>query len=601
MGIHRGGYDAFTYDITKALKKGGGEQEIVVSVWDPTDNGDQPRGKQTVKPHGIWYTSTTGIWQTVWLEPVSETHIDDLKIVPDVDGKCVRVTPTVKGGSEQVTVKVMAGGKEIATKSGAAGSEIVLPVEDAHLWSPSDPYLYDLQVSAGDDSVKSYFGMRKVEVKKDEKGLPRILLNGKAVFEVGMLDQGFWPDGLYTPPSDEAMKFDIVEQKKLGFNLIRKHIKFEPARWYYWTDKLGMLVWQDMPSGNNKTDKSKEEYERELKRLIETHWNHPSIIMWVVFNEGWGQYDTVRVTEIAKQLDPTRLANNASGWTDAGAGDVVDMHLYPGPGIPKGDGKRAAVLGEFGGLGLLVPGHQWWDKHFNYSAQSSPEELVEQYTRLLSRAWQLRDEGLNALIYTQTTDVEGENNGLMTYDRILKADAEKLRLATTGEGPRIETVTIAPTAMDAAVEWHYTTDKPASDEWTSAGFDDSGWKVGAAGFGTGPRPVGKIRTEWKSSDIWARREIELPSDVKPEDLRVALQHDDGCEVYLNGELAVRRRNSDSSYEEQPIRKEALATLKMGGKNVLAVHCKNDGGEAYIDAGIVRLVERSDVRARDGAK
>lgn len=598
VGQHRGGYDAFSLDITDALKKGDAEQEVVLTVWDPSDFGDQPRGKQMAKPHGIWYTPSTGIWQTVWIEPVARAHVEDLKIVPDVDGKSVRVTPTVTGGGD-VKVRVLSGGKVLAEKSGAAGGEIVLPVADAHLWSPEDPFLYDLDVSAGEDSVKSYFGMRKVEVAKDEKGVNRIMLNGKPVFEVGMLDQGFWPDGLYTAPTEEAMRFDIEQQKKLGFNLIRKHVKVEPATWYYWTDKLGMLVWQDMPSANNKTDKSKEQYEAELKRLIETHWNHPSIVMWVVFNEGWGQYDTPRVTELAKKLDPTRLVNNASGWTDAGAGDVVDMHLYPGPGCPKADGKRAAVLGEFGGLGLVLPGHEWWEKHFSYAGQSSPDELAEQYTRLLSRAWQLKESaGLCAAVYTQTTDVEGEINGLMTYDRVLKTDAEKLRLANTGQGPLIETVTVVPSAQDGTPEWRYTTERPASEDWASAGFDDKAWKTGPAGFGTGDVPNGVIRTKWETPDIWARREIELPAGVKPNDLKLWLHHDDGCEVYLNGVLASRRRHSVEGYEEQPISKEAQATIKPGGKNVLAVHCKNDGGRGYADVGVVRLIEKPNPAARE---
>lgn len=615
VGTHRGGYDPFSFDVTDALKPEG-EQEVVVGVYDPTDAGDQPRGKQVKEPRGIFYTPTTGIWQTVWLEPVPRTYIPSIKVVPDVDGKCVRVTTPLENGNDNLTinVRVLSGGKTVGLKGGHRGEEIVVPLEDARLWSPEDPFLYDLRVSVGKDldAVRSYFGMRKVEVAKDAKGTPRILLNGKDVFQVGMLDQGFWPDGLYTAPTDEALRFDIQVQKDLGFNLIRKHVKVEPARWYYWCDKLGVLVWQDMPHGNNRTDESKKQYELELTRMIESFGNHPSIIMWVVFNEAWGQYDTARVTKLAEDLDPTRLVNNASGWTDAGVGDVVDAHVYPGPGMPTADGRRAAVLGEFGGLGLAMPGHLWWERNFSYSGQESPEELVRQYTRLLGRAWQFREsEGLCAAVYTQTTDVEGEINGLMTYDRVLKADAAALRKANLGQTPQIEVQTLVPSAQQEAAVWRYTFTAPAGattqplttqsssttqlpaegGAWTKPGFDDEGWKQGPGGFGTEGTPGAVVRTNWSTSDVWLRREVELPADVDARDLNLWLHHDEDCEVYINGVLAARKRRYRTEYQETPIRPDAAAALRPGAKNTIAVHCRNTIGGQYVDVGIVRVTER----------
>jgi hypothetical protein len=595
MGTHRGGYDPFSYDVTDALKEGG-ENELVVSVFDPSDAGDQPRGKQVREPRGIWYTPTTGIWQTVWLEPVPQGYVKEVKIVPDVDAKNVRVTADAQG---EVKIRVLKEGRVVAEGSGQGGKEIVAKVDAPRLWSHEDPFLYDLEVTAGKDAVKSYFGMRKVEVGKDDKGVTRILLNGKPVFQVGMLDQGFWPDGLYTAPTDEALRYDIEIQKKLGFNMIRKHVKVEPARWYYWTDKLGMLVWQDMPSAGNKGDEKKEgesktQFERELTRMIKTHWNHPSIIMWVVFNEAWGQYETPRITKMTKDLDSTRLASNASGWTDMGVGDIIDMHNYPGPGAPKWEEKRAAVLGEFGGLGLPIKGKEWKGvKEFSYAGQGSVDELVEQYTRLLSKCWQLREtDGLSAVVYTQTTDVEGEINGLLTYDReMIKGDVEKYRIANTGQGPYIETQVVVPSAEKRAIEWRYTTEKPG-DDWAKEGFDDSAWKRGPAGFGTGNVPAGEIRTKWETPDLWMRREIEIPAGVDAKDLKLWLHHDDGCEVYLNGALAKARRNSVAGYEEQPLNKEAAAALKPG-KNVLAIHGNNKGGHAFLDAGMLRVIERKD--------
>ena len=344
LGVHRGGYDDFTFDITDALKPDG-KQDIAVEVFDPTDNGGQPHGKQVLRPDHYNYTSTSGIWQTVWLEPVTENHIAGLHMVPDIDAGCLHLTVDGKGTVEAVATDE---GKEIARASGPAGSELKLAIPNPKLWSPDTPHLYDLSVTlkSGDkviDAVTSYFGMRKIALGNDEKGVLRIMLNGSFVFQVGPLDQGFWPDGIYTAPTDEALRFDVAETKRLGFNCVRKHVKVEPDRWYYWCDKIGLLVWQDMPSGKNTTDEDKKQFEVELRRMIEGRGQHPSIIMWVLFNEGWGQFDTERLTKVIKDMDPSRLVDSASGWRGKNCGDVNDGHGYVGPGGGKPWGGR---LGE---------------------------------------------------------------------------------------------------------------------------------------------------------------------------------------------------------------------------------------------------------------
>ena len=610
LGTHRGGYDAFSFDITDALKPGA-EQELIVKVFDPTDQGNQPRGKQVLKPHGIWYTPSTGIWQTVWLEPVRPAHIESLKIVPDVDGGKVRVAVRCKGVGDQHRVQLSvedpstqrptsqgARVEVVAGRVGRPGEVVELPIPDAKLWSPDRPFLYNLQVrllsqapaaqNAGEvlDTVAGYFGMRKIDLAKDKDGVLRLRLNGEFLFQIGPLDQGFWPDGLYTAPTDEALRYDIEVTRRLGFNMARKHVKIEPARWYYWCDKLGLLVWQDMPSGNNATPESKRQFEQELVRLVEGFGNHPSIIMWVVFNEGWGQHDTERYVERVKKLDPSRLVNNASGWTDKKVGDVHDIHAYPGPAAPEPEPGRAGVLGEFGGLGLGVDGHTWTQKTWGYRGTASSEELTHQYVRLLRNVWMLQQSrGLSAAVYTQTTDVETECNGLMTYDRaVVKVDAEKVAAANRGRVPKLELV--VPTSQGQGLVWRYTFDKPA-DDWFQPGFDDSAWKEGPGGFGTAGTPGAIVRTEWKSPDIWLRRTFEMP-ETKGGDLALLVHHDEDVEIYINGVLAARAKNFTTNYEDLPLTPEGRAALKPG-KNLMAVHCRQTRGGQYIDLGLTRLV------------
>jgi hypothetical protein len=395
---------------------------------------------------------------------------------------------------------------------------------------------------------------------------------------------------LYTPATDEAMRYDIEMTKKLGMNMARKHVKIESDRWYYWCDKLGLLVWQDMAAGDNKTPESKQQFELELARLIDGRYNHPSIIMWVVFNEGWGQYDTERLTEWTKQRDPSRLVNNASGWTDKKVGDVIDMHNYPGPGSPKPEEKRAAVLGEFGGLGLAVEGHTWSSQSWGYKGMGNKERLTNEYSRLLVNAYKLKDDpGLCAVVYTQTSDVETECNGLLTYDReMVKGDLDRLTAANLGKGtfePEPEPVYVVPTSQKKAVTWKYTAEKPA-DGWFKPEFDAAGWKEGPGGFGSPGTPGAVIGTEWRTPVIWLRREFEMPAG-QFKNLSLFVHHDEDVEIYINGVLAARKSGFTTDYETVDIRPAGKQALKEG-KNVMAVHCRQTGGGQFVDVGIVEV-------------
>jgi hypothetical protein len=583
IGEHRGCYDPFSFDITDALKPSG-EQELVVKVFDPSDKGSQPRGKQSLKPEGCFYTTVTGIWQTVWLEPVPKTmHIARLKMVTDIDNSSLRLSGTVDGAEDQAVEAVVLDGKtEVARAKGTLKSEIKIdiPKDKLKLWSPEDPFLYDLTVSVkqGDkvvDKVESYFGMRKIDLGKDDRGVLRMRLNGKAYFQAGLLDQGFWPDGIYTAPTDEALRFDMI----------RKHIKVEPARWYYWCDKLGIVVWQDMPSGNTPKPEAKPQFHTELKQMIDGLYNHPSIIVWVVFNESWGQHDTESYVADVRKWDPSRLINNASGWVDKKVGDLNDIHVYPGPACPDPDPNRAVVLGEFGGLGLTVKGHTWTKEAWGYREMKDREELTARYCNLLRKAYELeRSQGLSAIVYTQTTDVETECNGLFTYDReIMKLDPKKVTAANRGNGPKIKT--ILATSQKEPQDWQYTFDKPA-DDWYQPQFDAAGWKSGPGGFGTAGTPGAVVRTEWKSGDVWLRREVEI-GKISPENLLLLIHHDEDAEVYINGVLATKLSGFTTDYEDSSIDAAARAAIKSG-KNVIAIHCKNTAGGQYIDLGLLEL-------------
>jgi hypothetical protein len=617
VGKHRGGYDPFQLDITAALK-GTGDQELVVAVWDPTDKGPQPRGKQVTRPGGIYYTPVTGIWQTVWLEPLPKAHIRSLKIVPDVDRGRAQITVESEGtrAGHQVVVRVTglsAGEKkaqiERLVETGQPGRSITLAVGAKHLWSPDAPWLYEIEVTLTDgaalgetaDQVAGYFGMRKASLGKDDKGVTRVFFNNEPLFMFGPLDQGFWPDGIYTAPTDEALRWDIELTRSLGFNMCRKHVKVEPARWYYWCDRLGLLVWQDMPSGDasvapgrgeiTRRPAAAEQFERELKAMIDGLHNHPSIVMWVVFNEGWGQYDTVRLTEWVKSYDPTRLANCASGWNDFPAGDVIDVHSYPGPGSPQPTADRAAVLGEYGGLGLPVEGHTLLSKdNWGYRSFTDAESLTTAYLDLVSGLrWLTGEPGLSAAVYTQTTDVETEVNGLVTYDReVLKMDRERIAAANRRvylPPPKVRT--LVADSRESAQTWRYTTREPAKG-WAEANFDDSSWQSGPGGFGTKETPGTMVRTEWSSPEIWIRRRVELAAG-KLANPQLVIHHDEDADVYINGVLAAKVAGYTTRYVGLPIRPEARKALRAG-RNVIAVHCKQTGGGQYIDVGLADVVE-----------
>jgi len=594
-GTHRGGYDAFTFDITEALQPDG-PQELVVAILDAT-GGIQPKGKQTCGSLAalgtLGYTCSSGIWQTVWLEPVPLAYVESLLIDPDVDAGLVRVM--VKGAGQwrkppTAEVVVRAGGRKIGSARAIVDSTAEVKIPDATLWSPDAPFLYDLSVKLGSDEVESYFGMRKIALGKDEQGFVRILLNGKPVFQVGPLDQGYWPDGLYTAPTDEALRYDLELTRKLGMNATRKHVKIEPARWYYWCDKLGVLVWQDMPSsGDTKSPEGQKQFEAELKAMVAGLRNHPSVVMWVIFNEGWGQYDTERLTDLVKQADPTRLVNSASGGKIYPlVGDIIDDHGYWIPRALKQDGRRAVVVGEFGGRALVIPGHVITEKVFGHpggTCLASPWELTRHYIALLRHVHEEREKnGLCAAIYTQLSDIEAECNGFVTYDRaVVKMDASEVAAANRGQlPPPTEFRVLSPLGQgrDAKepVLWRITLERPP-DDWLKPDFGDSAWQQAPAGFGKG-----NWRTQWTTPDLWMRREFTLgPNKLKAPELIV--HHDRHVEIYLNGVLASRINGYSIEPQEFEIRPEAVASLKPG-RNVLAVRAsKGDGGQ-YIDVGLV---------------
>jgi hypothetical protein len=453
VAVHEGGYTAFTADITDAVRPGVA-QELEVAVEDRNEANPYPVGKQRNDPEGILYTGASGIWQTVWLEPVPEAHVARLDVTPHVDSGSFTVTART-GGVEDERVEVVAtdpDGQEVGRAIGPADAGVRVPVAHPRLWTPDDPFLYNLRVRLIDaggrtvDEVGSYAGLRSIGLVKDDHGRPRMALNGRILFQHGPLDQGYWPDGIYTAPTDEALRFDLEQTKRLGFNMVRKHVKVEPERWYYWADRLGLLVWQDMPSlpidlddqpGSNPPpgDAAKARYEAELAEMIDQLRSVTSIVAWVPFNEGWGEFDTARIADAVRRRDPTRLVDANSGVNccyslpDSGAGNIYDDHTYVGPGKPTVTDDRAVVDGEYGGLGLIEQGHLWPGEPQAYEMTSSRQELTRRYSEVSRElAEVVRNNGLSAAIYTQTTDVENEVNGFFTYDReVLKPDPDTVR------------------------------------------------------------------------------------------------------------------------------------------------------------------------------
>ncbi len=461
LGMHQGGYLPFQFELTRYLQEG--ENELILAVWDPTDTHWQARGKQVLQPKGIWYTAVSGIWQTVWLEAVPETYLAGLKITPDLDSGSVLVEVQLDGPQAEslpIRIQVLDHDRPAASGEVLTGQVLRLAIPVAHSWSPDDPYLYNLIVEAGSDRAESYFGMRKFSLGNDSQGQARLCLNNQPLFQYGPLDQGYWPDGLYTPPSEAAMRYDLEQIKALGCNMLRKHVKVEPARYYYDCDRLGLIVWQDMPNGakpvgdlpslwanlfgarrkdhnyrraGREDPDARQDFRRELQELIDYLYNFTCIGMWVPFNEGWGQFDAKATAEWLSDYDPTRPVDHASGWYDQGGGDCKSLHVYfKALPVVKPEAKRAVVLSEFGGYALKLEGHLWNPvAEFGYRKFASQEALTEAYLELLQKQlepWVAA--GLSAAIYTQTTDVEIEVNGYLSYDRgVEKMDFTQVRAA----------------------------------------------------------------------------------------------------------------------------------------------------------------------------
>lgn len=460
VGSHSGGFTPFSFDVTKALKKG--ENKLSVRVWDPSDTVHNPVGKQRLNPEGIWYTAVSGIWQTVWLEPVAKSnHIESVLTDCDLTRGLLYIDTACANDNGTLTIEVKDGQALVCKANVLCGTRAVLPIKDAKLWSPNSPHLYDLNITLTEngkvvDSVNSYAAMRKFSKERDELGHLRMTLNGAPIFMYGPLDQGWWPDGLYTAPTDEALLYDVVLTKELGFNTIRKHIKVEPARWYYHCDREGIIVWQDMPclalyKGNTSrggmwarnhigggsdspaTREEKNNYYKEWAEIMDALRFFPSIGVWVPFNEAWAQFDTEKVAEWTAAYDNTRLINAASGGNLRLCGDILDIHNYPAPDMPFHRSDYVVVLGEYGGIGYPIKDHLWWNKrNWGYIQFNNTDEVTEEYIKYANMLKDYIPQGMAAAIYTQTTDVEGEVNGFVTYDRkVLKMDKAKVNAINT--------------------------------------------------------------------------------------------------------------------------------------------------------------------------
>ncbi len=615
IGTHTGGFTPFSFDITSALKAG--ENELLVRVDDATE-GFQLRGKQKLANEGIWYTRVSGIWQTVWLEHVNERYFRDLDFSYDTPSNVLRVSPKISVPATNGTtrVKVSIGGKEVV--SGSGSPDVTLKIPDPKLWSPTTPSLYDITVELLDDkgtildSVTSYTALREFGKVKDANGNWRFTLNGKSIFHWGPLDQGWWPDGLLTPPSEEAMNSDIDYLKAAGFNMIRKHIKIEPRRYYYHCDKIGMLMWQDQvsmgygpqtePKGSNPQwtrmapnpqdgvwpDEAHAQFVTEYKRMVDHLRDEPCIAVWSPFNEAWGQHRTMEVGKMAMEYDKTRPLNIASGGNFWPIGDIADEHRYPDPGFPFED-KRfndyVKVVGEFGGHGMPIEGHLWNNSKANWGYGGLPKDLnewKERFARSVHVLSGLRKRGVCAGVYTQTTDVEVEINGLLTYDRVPKVEPSFVRplsemLLNTRDVVKI--TELAPSSEKQGQDWRYSTAKPAPD-WEEADFQDASWQQGKGGFGNADIKGVAVGTEWSNDDIWVRREFQVAAVPKGQAV-LHMFHDEDVEVYLNGQKIAAAEGFITSYADFPI----PAGLLKAGRNVLAAHCHQTKGGQYVDMGI----------------
>jgi Beta-galactosidase/beta-glucuronidase len=615
VGEHKGGFDPFYFDITSALNKSKKEQEVQVFVQDYQEYGGYPHGKQKIDEKVIWYTPVTGIWQTVWLESVSNVYIERLVMNPDIDKKKINVKILSKGSkaSTRANVKIFDGKKLVASKSNIKVNESIdIKIPNQKLWSPDSPFLYDMKVELVDngrqvDAVDSYFGMRKISMGM-HNGYPCMMLNNEYSFQYGFLDQGYWPDGIYTAPTDEALKFDLIKSKEFGMNMSRKHIKVEPARWYYHCDKLGILVWQDMPNpGFGKDDKIlgedmsiRDNFHDEMIRMVESLYNHPSIVMWTVYNESWGQPDdkmSQKGVDIVREQDPTRLISIASGWNDSEYGDIKDTHWYPEPNmLPNKVNKRVSVCGEYGGITLIIDNHRWiGGSDMKYTQVYSQEELKDRFIQYVDIVRDLQGTGMGAAVYTQLTDVEDEENGVITYDRkvvkVNDAQLKQIRDAVESvwrSSAEITSVMGISQTYEANNEWKYMmVDKPlGSDSWKDISFVDSSWKTGKAGFGHGVHHEYLVNTKWDTPYIYLRKNVTF-NKVSAKDiskLKIQIFYDEDCDIYINGVLAASVKGHVNRYVYLDINKDALTTIQPGKPNLIAVKCKQTEGGQFIDLG-----------------
>jgi ribosomal protein S17E len=594
VGMHKGGYDHFQFDITGFLSK---EQkhEIKIVVWDPTNEGSQPIGKQALPAikNVTKYTATSGIWQTVWLEPINDVAIESIKIIPNIDNATISLQTKVVGATQGTRIKIQAfdQGKEIASSIAADDELVSLQLNQPKLWSPTNPFLYDLKLSLVKDGkvvdeVSSYFGMRKISMGRDQEGYMRILLNNEIIYQLGPLDQGYWPDGILTPASDQALRYDIAYLKKIGANMDRMHMKVQPERWYYHCDQLGILVWQDMVSPtkfiDTKSNLNSSDFELEHNITVDQLYNHPSIIQWVLFNESWGQYDTERLTAALKAKDPTRLVINASGWHDKKVGDIRDFHdytIHPAIALVTKNDERAMVLGEAGGFDLLIPGHLWtpdlktetklktnWTIDFKKGVVKSSDELIEKYKILLDDLFQLKKYGLNAVVYTQISDVEDEISGWMTYDRKVSKLPETTFAALHEQffKPTITGKYILPLSMNTAQQWNYRFTAPSNDWIKNTTIAD--FKLGEAPFGIESNNAHKVNTTWNTNSLFLNKEFTLTA--LPSKLSLVACNTGITDVYINGAYVMQFNNflkndPEVKISETLLSDKAMKLLKVG--------------------------------------
>lgn len=594
VGMHKGGYDHFQFDITGFLSK---EQkhEIKIVVWDPTNEGSQPIGKQALPAikNVTKYTATSGIWQTVWLEPINDVAIESIKIIPNIDNATISLQTKLVGATQGTRIKIQAfdQGKEIASSVAADDELVSLQLNQPKLWSPTNPFLYDLKLSLVKDGkvvdeVSSYFGMRKISMGRDHEGYMRILLNNAIIYQLGPLDQGYWPDGILTPASDQALRYDIAYLKKIGANMDRMHMKVQPERWYYHCDQLGILVWQDMVSPtkfiDTKSNLNSSDFELEHNITVDQLYNHPSIIQWVLFNESWGQYDTERLTAALKAKDPTRLVINASGWHDKKVGDIRDFHdytIHPAIALVTKNDDRAMVLGEAGGFDLLIPGHLWtpdlktetkfktdWKSDFKKGVVKSADELIEKYTILLDDLFQLKKYGLNAVVYTQISDVEDEISGWMTYDRKVSKlpDTTFAALHQQFFKPTITGKYILPLSMNTAQQWNYSFTAPSNDWIKNTTIAD--FKLGEAPFGIESNNAHKVNTTWNTNSLFLNKEFTLTA--LPSKLSLVACNTGITDVYINGAYVMQFNNflkndPEVKISESLLSDKAMKLLKVG--------------------------------------